>query len=203
MFLIGIAATLLTGCIGDQGSSVNQEVAPAELLAGLAFGMTRDSFFRHCEAANRRGEMVEGQSAFVRLDLGDSTVALNTVLEFYPNFDSLNRIVALPGRIYSLSWAPWNSELDGVQILGPAVAYLEAELGGNPFELLADAPLPTYVKRDGQRRVYLRPDPAILQFVEFAIDAPQPCRGCENEDLLTLPDVNPIFSRQMHVKPPS
>ncbi len=167
------------------------------LLGGLTFLMTSDQFFDYCLAANKRGEMSAGRDNYVRLMLADSVIAMNTVAEFYPDFDSDRRLVSLPGRIYSQSWAPWNPDLAGAALLVPAVAYLHGELGGSRFELLSGAPLPTYVKHDGPRRVYARPHPSVEQFVDFSIDLVGDCAPCEDADLLALPQVNPIMTKQL------
>ncbi len=194
--------TLVTaplGCgIDESGTDLSSPVLKEPLLGGVTFFMTADEFFEYCLAANQRGSMSAGRDNFVRLALPDSVVAMNSVVEFYPEFDTLGRIVSVPGRIYSQSWAPWNPDLSGEALLEPAVRYLERELGGNPFELLPGAPLPTYVKHDGPRRVYARPHPSIEQFVAFSIDVPGSCNACEDGDLLTLPDVNPLLTEQLN-----
>ena len=187
------------GCGVDAGGpDLASPIMKQPLLGGLTFHMTADEFFEYCLAANRRGRMSAGRDNFVRLTLSDSAVAMNAVVEFYPEFDSLRRIVSLPGRIYSQSWAPWNPDLGGEALLDPAVRYLERELGGHAFEPLPGAPLRTYVKRDGPRRVFARPHPSVEQFVEFAIDIPGICDPCDDSDLLTLPDVNPILTKQLN-----
>ncbi len=188
LLLLCACTTSTSPVVGD-----SPELWAQDLFAGVNLGMQRQEFFEYCLAANARGEMAAGLDNYVRIPLEDSVIALNTVVEFFPTFDTTGTMLALPGRFYSLSWAPWNADLSGDALLDAVVAHLENTLRGEAFEVLPGAPVRTFVKIDGPRRIFVRPHPTIEQFVEFAIERGEGCPSCDNTDLLNLPPVNPVY----------
>jgi len=164
------------------------------LIGGLSFGMSREDFYAHCMSQQKLGNMRDGLGNHVQQELPVQYIDSFSRIEYFPRFDENSKIVALPGRVYSLSWSPWSQHLSPDSLLPKVVEYFEDELTGTPFELVIDAPIETYVKTDHNRRIVVRP--SFEQYVNFEFeDLTQATEEVRTgQDLLTTKEtVSPIF----------
>ena len=180
-WVAGLVFAMIAFACGPDEMAQREEATSLELVAGLHLGMTKDSFFRHCQLANQQGLMRDGKDNFIRIDVDTNFLPPASVFEFYPEFDSTNRVDGLKGRIYSLAWSPWNMELSNDSLIGDASVYLQHLFGGKDFDSL-DCKNKTYYKFDGNRRIHVVSDSLYPSEIKFFVR--RFTKDTKKEDLL-------------------
>jgi hypothetical protein len=152
----------LGGCRKSYQEIEREELAKGvrydSIFQGIYLGMTRQDFRDHCLRMNRTGRFVDGAMAKVQ----SATVigADTAILLFYPDFVE-DKISELPVLAQYKSWAPWNEDLHGDELVENIKKYILDTRGGNFFHPIYGAEEKVaWVKVDGNRRitVYRMPD---------------------------------------------
>ena len=131
----------------QSGSSQN------EIFFGLYFGMTRDSFYRHCAELNRQRLLQQGSQG-VSVEYVMNELSATARMNFFPVFED-DIIIEMPVTFAFDNWAPWNQESHSRALIEELVELFESWYGGS-FHLLTTADGRTgLVQVKGNRRVLL------------------------------------------------
>ena len=156
--VLAIAVLTTKGCASREAEFV-------QLPGGLYFGMTQDSFFRHCRRFNAEGRFDAGRNNFVEMDLPDSIGIPAGRLSLYPVFDSTG-IVELRGAVSSRRFGGWTKHLFADSLVNETLAYLQAESPGPTFEAVSGV-RPTY--RRIQAHVLTIVQPSYGEYVNWVM----------------------------------
>lgn len=138
------------------------------LPLGLHFGMTSVQFFAHCREANQAGHMRNGNGQLVSYRVPVNQLGAGLDIEFYPSVRR-GQLISLPGQVSHTAYSVFGTAYNAAAILPLVRSYFETALDGDGnFERVAADDEEIYVRRDGNRRLYLRVAPP--QYVEFQFD---------------------------------
>ena len=167
--VFGLLMTLGACQKSEYHQMVTRELASGErhdeLLLGLEFGMSRDSFFQRCFALNRAGLVHQGmKNNTVEYPLPDTTAKGPARLNFFPEFHE-DRLVRMPVTFRYDRWAPWKPELDVEKMIPDVVALLEDWYGPGFVPFGTEKTGKGWVKVDGNRRILVTKED--IQRVKF------------------------------------
>lgn len=151
--IIGLIA--FTACQSDYEKMVERELASGirhdSLFLGMHFGMTRDSFYRHCFALNRQGLVTNGPQNNTVLYVIEGyryTIDMN----FYPDFEQ-DKIFKMPVVFNYQAWAPWTKDLYADKLVPDVLELLTRWYGPGFLAKKTPDNKPFWVKVDGNRQI--------------------------------------------------
>lgn len=153
--LITSALLAINACQSDYEKMVSRELASGirhdSLFLGLHFGMTRDSFYRHCFRLNGQGLVTNGpQNNTVLYVINGYRYPID--MNFYPEFEQ-EKIYKMPVVFNYQAWAPWTKDLFADKLVPDVLDLLTRWYG--PGFLAKKAPNNDlfWVKVDGNRQI--------------------------------------------------
>lgn len=137
------------------------------LFLGYYFGMTADSFFKHCFQLNKEGLIKEGMAA-ASVQYEPEEFNKEVFMYFYPTFDKETReITDMPVMFTYQSWAPWNKQYSADSLLPKVLDMFTGWYGGEFIEVTHPEKGTVHIAMQGNRRI--RAFVRDLQYVQVFI----------------------------------
>ena len=130
VFILTLIWLIPSGC--KQGSGMDKyAITPLDSVhLGVKLGMLRQEFYDHCWDLNKQGKNItQGHHNTSVLHSDSVNFTYPVDINFYPKFNTDNRIYILPVRYEYRSWAPWNQEAHSDKLLPEVVALMEKSYG--------------------------------------------------------------------------
>lgn len=146
------------GCKSDYEQLVQRELASGErhdsIFFGIYFGMSADSFYKHCWQLNKTKKFKQGQfNTSVEYTMNEFKYP--AVMNFYPTFNQEGVVAEMPVMFNYKAWAPWNRKLWADSLLLQVKNLMEKWYGPGFMEMKHPEKGTRYVKVDGNRRIIL------------------------------------------------
>jgi hypothetical protein len=150
-----------------------------DLLLGLHFGDTRDTFFTRCFAMNREGLITNGPKNMTALYVMPEFKETPVDLNFYPDFCQ-GRICTMRMYFNYQAWAPWNKQYHADKLLPKVLDWLESKYSTS-FTKMKVGEKTRMVSIEGNReiKVWLQDEQTV---------------NCLVTDLTAIPDPSPNVS---------
>ena len=124
MAILGLCSVCFTSC--DKMSSY--ETSLDTLFLDYHFGMNRGAFFDHCRELNKQGVTQHGTNDNNVMYIDSLNFNHNVFVNFYPKFEN-DVISEMPMTFNYSAWAPWNKELDVLELQENVVLLLTKWFG--------------------------------------------------------------------------
>jgi hypothetical protein len=158
MVLTALAALIVGGCSPGKTyeRKLNRELASGvrydSLFMGISFGMSVETFYKHCWDLNKDSVVKQGTANMsVQYDLNEE-LRFPATMNFYPKFDS-GKIVEMPVRFIYNGWAPWTKELSASNLAKDVKTWYEDIYGKGFITVTHPFNGEAYTKIDGNRRI--------------------------------------------------
>ncbi|GAB4405641.1 MAG: hypothetical protein OHK0039_06820 [Bacteroidia bacterium] len=125
------------------------------LFLGIYLGMPSKDFYTHCWELNRQQRIMQGDgNRSVKYE--PEGFKAETVMNFYPTFDSVGTILEMPVLFAYKGWSPWNKDLQAPALISEVLRLFERWYGGTFIEIKNREGRVIYVHVKGNRRIIVQ-----------------------------------------------
>ena len=163
LFLLTVLTITIISCESEYTKTVKREAEKGlsndNMILGMSFGDTKQSFFDKCWQLNNKGLVTQGpnnRSVQYLLSSNDEDQNLTAInMLFYGDFNENNIMTGMDLEFSYKAWAPWNENLTSKQLLPAIKDTLMNWFPGNSFIPVKSSKLnkETHVKVDGNRQI--------------------------------------------------
>lgn len=120
-----------SGCKNGGNVNIDFDNRLDSVHMGVRLGMERQAFYDHCWDLNKQGKNItQGHNNTSVMHPDTINFEYPVEINFYPEFNSDNKVYILPVRYEYKAWAPWNKEVHADKLLPEVIELMEKSYGG-------------------------------------------------------------------------
>ena len=167
IIILYFACIVNSGCKNGGNLGLNYDTQLDSVHMGVTLGMDRQAFYDHCWDLNKKGwDITQGHHNTSVMHSDSINFTYPVEINFYPEFNAVNKAYILPVRYEYRAWAPWNKEAHSDKLLPEVLSLMERSYGGS-FQQKEINGKNVWFKYDSPRLITIYADDDHYVFVKF------------------------------------